>query len=590
MFRSRQTLNRLLSFLRSHRVAAITLIVLGFLASLSEGIGIGLFIPFLQTLDPQNAATTHDTWLGGILASLFDGVSAENRLLVIAFAIFGAVLLKALLTYATAFLFTTLSARTGHELRTRIFEEVLTVDFRVLNTVGTGRMLNALSNESWRTADAITTLLQMAITLCTLFVYVMLLLLISWKLTLVVVVLLILMAGAVRLLTNRVGSLGEKMTRANAEVASKMVDGVDGIEIIRGYGQEEYERKRFSGVSERLARLTVRTGILSGAVYPLYEVLAAAVLVTVLLTSVQTATNLAPLLVFVFLLYRVAPVVKRLEQERVDLFASEGAVAETWSIIQRQEKNYIHSGNELFERLRAGVTLDHVSYRYQSDAEPALEDVCVQIPAKGLVAIVGPSGAGKSTLVKLLLRFFDPTEGSILVDGSPITNLKLDEWRGRIAVVPQNVFLFNATVRDNIAYGALQADDEQIIAAANAAGAHDFILGLRQGYDTRLGEDGVELSGGEGQRVCLARAMIREPEILILDEATNALDGISEEFIQKALDELKQRCTVVVIAHRLATIERADQILVMDDGRLVEQGDLKQLTAQGGLFAQLRNI
>jgi subfamily B ATP-binding cassette protein MsbA len=203
---------------------------------------------------------------------------------------------------------------------------------------------------------------------------------------------------------------------------------------------------------------------------------------------------------------------------------------------------------------------------------------------------VGPSGSGKSTIIKLLLRFFDPTDGSILVDNKPLTSLTLDSWRSRIAVVPQKAFLFNATVRDNIAYGDLQADDDKVVAAAQAAGAHDFIEALPQAYETKLGEDGVELSGGEGQRICLARAMIREPEILLLDEATNALDSISEDLIQVAIDKLKQECAVVVVAHRMATIERADQILVLDDGKLVQQGDLKQLIAQGGLFAQLRNI
>jgi len=592
MSSSRETLKMLLPLLRPHRSMAVALVSLGFLASLSEGIGIGLFIPFLEGLDTQSAAIardnlTHQTWLGSSLASLFAGITPEYRLPTIAAAIFGAVLLKALLTYATALLTTSLSARTGHELRTRVYEEVLTVDFRVINSLGTGRLLNILSNESWRTADAITHLLRVVILLGTLFVYIALLLTISWKLTLIVTAILMLVSVVVRFLTRKVGSLGAMMTRANAEVASKMVDGVDGIEVIRGYGHEAHERQRFAGVSERLANLTVRTGVLSDAVHPVYEILAAAVLVTVLLISAQGGTSLAPLLVFIFLLYRLAPVMRYLEKERVDLKSAEAAVKETLAIIQGHETKRVRSGSEEFAGLKQEIILDQVSYLYGPDAEPALRDICAEIPAKGLTAIVGPSGSGKSTLIKLLMRFFDPTEGSILVDGKALAQLRTDTWRSRISVVPQKAFLFNATVRENIAYGVLQADDNAIRVAAKAAGANDFILGLPDGYDTRLGEDGVELSGGECQRICLARALVRDPELLLLDEATNALDSISEGLIHEAVDTMRQRCAVVVIAHRLVTIESADQILVLDDGRLVEQGDLQQLIAQDGLFAQL---
>ena len=391
-------------------------------------------------------------------------------------------------------------------------------------------------------------------------VYVTLLLLISCKLTVVVTVLLVLLAIVVRLVTRKVVSLGERMTRVNAEVASKMVDGVGGVEIIRGHGQEDHERERFAGVSARLARVSKRTGILSGAVYPLYEVLAAARLVVVLLTSVTDSASLAPMLVFLFVLYRLAPVVKRIEQERVELKAAEGAVNETFSIIQREEEHYLSSGAIPFEGLRDAITLDGVGYNYDADTSPALNNIKATIPATGLTAIVGPSGAGKSTLIRLLLRFFDPTEGRILVDGEDLRELDLRDWRSRISVVPQQAFLFNETVRENIAYGASRTDEE-IIAAAKAAGAHEFVTNLSDGYDTRLGENGIELSGGEAQRVCLARAIVRRPDLLLLDEATNALDSESEALIQQALDRMKHDCSVVVVAHRSATIANADQVL-----------------------------
>ena len=525
-------LTELSGLLRPHRRLAASVVVLGFLASLSEGVGIGLFIPFLQELD--------------VLGAL---------------AIFVAVMFKAGFAYAAVVQFSRLSACTGHELRTRVFDEVMAVDLGQVSKTGKGRLLNVLSNESWRTADAMTMLLQIVITLATMAIYIALLLLISWKATLGVTVLLMIVAAVVRIATGKIGEYGRRMTRANADVARRMVDGIDGIEVIRGYGQEDAERARFTSASDSLRRVSERSGILSGSVHPLYEILAAIVLVVVLLVTVRTPADLAPMLVFLFVLYRLAPVVRRLEQERVELKAGEGAVRETVAVISRRGKEYVASGRVKFEGLQEGIVFEDVGFRYAVDAPPALEGVNATIPARGMLAIVGPSGAGKSTLGRLLLRFADPTSGRILIDGTPLTDLDVASWRRRVAVVPQKAFLFNATVRENIAYGVGEAGDDDVISAATAAGAHDFIIDLPDGYETRLGEEGIGVSGGEAQRICLARALIRRPELLLLDEATSALDDESEHLIRRALDDMKRECAVVVIAHRTATIENADQVL-----------------------------
>ena len=581
------TLKVITSYLQAHRKIVLTLLFLGFLASLFEGIGIGLFIPFLQELSAQGSLTVQSTVLGKGLSQLFADVPLELRISAIALAIFSTVLLKAVLTYATDYLFTILSARIGHDLRARIFARVMTVDFKVLDSVGTGRIMNALSHEIWETADAIDALLRSVISLCTLIVFAVLLLLISWNLSLVVIALLTLIALAVRILTRRVGIYSDKMTRTNAVIASQMIDGTAGIEVVRAYGQEGYQRRRFAVASHRLSSLITRRGMLASAVYPIYEILAAAILVAIMLTSVQGTADVAPLIVFVFLLYRLAPIVKRLEKERVDLLAARASVNEISSILQLPGSTSNRSGDRPFGGLRDGLEIEHVSYHYDSCGAPAIHDISVSIPAKSFTAIVGPSGSGKSTLINLLLRFFDPSEGQILVNGTPLTDFKLDDWRSRLAVVPQKPYLFSATVRENIIYGDFEASEEQVQAAASDAGAHDFIAALPDGYDTKLGEEGVELSGGEAQRICLARALVRKPDILLLDEATNALDSISEQWIQKGLEEARHKCAVVVVAHRLSTVERADQILVLDQGRLVEQGGRDALLANDGLFSRL---
>lgn len=580
----------LLGLMGPHRRAAILVVAMGALASFAEGLGLGLFIPFLQSLSQTVQPSSQSGWLVGQLTSAFSSVAPERRLAAISGFIFLSILLKAGLVYASSLLFTRITVQVGHRLRSAIFDQILTVDYRFLHAAGAAKFMNALHTESWRTTHAMSTLLDAAVTIIALVVYVILLLLISWQLTLIVVALLALIAALVQYIVRHVGDVGAQMTRTNAELARRMVDGVDGIEVIRAFGRESHERDRFAAVSQAMSRLLLRLGRLSSAVYPVYEVLVAAILVGLLVFSVQGPADVAPLLVFVFLLYRLEPKVKELDRARVDLVALDEAVRDTVSLISREGKSYLESGSRPFTGLRQGIRFDRVSFGYADGGTKALDDVSVDLPARSTVAVVGPSGSGKSTFIRLLLRFYDPGDGRVLVDGVPLPELDLHSWRARLAVVNQKVFLFSATIFDNIAYGADGAGPEAVERAAREAGAHDFISRLPAGYLTRVGDGGVQLSGGEEQRISLARAIIRQPDLLILDEATNALDNISERLVQDALEVLRHRCTIVIVAHRLSTVERADQILVLQDGAVAERGTLTDLLEMDGLFARLYRL
>jgi subfamily B ATP-binding cassette protein MsbA len=254
------------------------------------------------------------------------------------------------------------------------------------------------------------------------------------------------------------------------------------------------------------------------------------------------------------------------------------------------DKPYICSGSIPFRQLQRGIHFQNVNFHYNPQDEPALKKITLTIPKGKTTAIIGPSGAGKSTLINLICRFYEATAGEIEVDGIPLRDLELSEWRNQIAIVSQDVYVFDASIRYNIAYGRLEATNAEIVEAAKLANADEFIRQLPESYDTRVGNRGLRLSGGQRQRIALARAIVRNPEILILDEATNALDSIAEHLIQDALNTLSQNRTVIVIAHRLATIEHADQIIVLQDGRLVEQGNLERLLNQNQLFAQLYRL
>ena len=583
------TLRTLVRLLLAHRGAAAALVALGVLSSLAEGVGVSLFIPFLQSLGDAEPSAG-GPWIARALGDLFGGVPAESRLPVIALCILGATALKSGLGYAYGALFGWLSARIGHRLRSRVFRQLLTVGYGFIERNDHGELLNTLATDTWRTGDALSTLLNGFVVLLTALLYVALLLLISWPLTLVVTAAL----GAISLLVQtqrrRVKRLGEEVQRANVGLTTRMVEGLGAAELVRAFAREGHEQGRFERASDRVSGGVFRLGLVSGAVGPTYEVLTATLLVAVLVFGVRDTGDLAPLLVFIFVLYRLQPKVQALDGIRLGLDALAPAVGAVSALLDPAGKPYVRSGSAPWAGLRDGVRFEDVSFRYGPDGAAALDGVTLTVPAGKTTAVVGRSGAGKSTLIKLLVRLYDPTSGAVTADGVPLPDLDLDAWRGRIALVSQDAHVFDATVRENIAYGRLGATDAEVIEAARRADAHGFITGLPDGYATRVGERGARLSGGQRQRIALARAVVRDPDLLVLDEATNALDTFSEHLVQQALDVLRRDRTVVVIAHRLSTVEEADHVVVLDGGRVREQGTLAELLALDGLFAELYRL
>jgi subfamily B ATP-binding cassette protein MsbA len=273
-----------------------------------------------------------------------------------------------------------------------------------------------------------------------------------------------------------------------------------------------------------------------------------------------------------------------------------GALQRVFELIDTEPSIVDAPGARPLQITQGRVSLEHVSFVYERDAalnsapataRPVLHDLSLDIAAGEVLALVGPSGAGKSTIVNLIPRFYDVQQGAVRIDGHDVRELRLADLRGQIGIVPQETLLFSGTIRDNIRYGRLDADDAAIELAARAANAHEFIQTLPQGYDTAVGERGVKLSGGQRQRIAIARAILKDPRILILDEATSALDSESEQLVQEALERLMRGRTSIVIAHRLSTVRRADRIAVIVQGRVLELGRHNQLLAAGGMYARL---
>ncbi|MBW4541990.1 MAG: ABC transporter ATP-binding protein/permease [Myxacorys chilensis ATA2-1-KO14] len=591
MLKTIEAIKALLPLLKLYPWAIPTIVVLGILSSLSEGLGISLFIPLLQGLNQPNAQSGSGNAFLQVLNRLFSGVAPENRFLIISVFIFGLIVVKSCLSYGNMTMFSWLNSQISHRLRSGIFRQLLSVSYSYLERNESGKFLNVLATETWQMSRALSVLVSLIIDLCTVLVFATLLLLLSWQLTVIVTVVIVLISLFIQVVTRQVKSLGDQAVQANKALVGRMWEGLGGMRLIRVFGRERYEQGRFDAASHQVRRVFFQLDVLSNMVGPMSEVLSASLLLLILVFGLSnTQASLPTLLTFVFILYRLQPKVKQIDASRVGLLSLMSSVEEVNTMLECADKPYIRSGKTPFRGLQSAIALESVAFHYLESEQPAVQDISIRIPKGKTTALVGPSGAGKSTLINLLCRLSDPTAGEIYVDRTPLQELDLDSWRSRIAIVSQDIYLFSTTIRENIAYGRLEATDDEVIAAAQLANAHDFIVQLPYGYETNIGDRGIRLSGGQRQRLALARAIVRNPEILILDEATNALDSISENLIQEALNTLSQNRTVIMIAHRLSTIEQADQILVFNEGRVVEQGNLQQLLKHKGLFAKLYQL
>ncbi|HEY9845907.1 MAG TPA: ABC transporter ATP-binding protein, partial [Candidatus Caenarcaniphilales bacterium] len=336
-----------------------------------------------------------------------------------------------------------------------------------------------LATETWQTSRALSVLVNLIINACTILVFVLLLLLLAWQLTLLVAISLLLISLSIQFVTRQVRYLGQQAVQANSALANRMWEGFAGMKVIRAFGREAYEQNRFEQASQEVRRTFLKLEILSGAVNPLSEVLSVVLLLGILAISLlQRQATLPTLLAFIFILYRLQPQVKQLDSARVALMALTSSVEDVMSLLDRSDKPYTLSGPLVFSGLKQAISFSAVTFRYQALEKPALEDISLQIPQGQTTALVGPSGAGKSTLISLICRFDDVTAGEIYVDEVPLCQLNLASWRSRIAIVSQDVHLFSTTVRENIAYGDLDATEDQILAAAKLANAHEFITQL----------------------------------------------------------------------------------------------------------------
>jgi subfamily B ATP-binding cassette protein MsbA len=552
-------------------------------------VGISLFVPLLQSLDRKSYQLGAAGGLQSILDRVLDWAPAQSRLACIVATILALTICKGLLTYSHSTLSARINARITHSLRTRMFARMIDLDQRTLDDMESGRLINLLATDTWHTSDAITLLVNLIVNLCSILVFAILLVALSWPLTLLVMLGVGVIVALLRGVTLGARSLGRQGVDANASMSEQMLDALEGVKVIQMFDLKAHRQRMFEGISGKVRSVYFRLDLLHRAMPPLSEILYIGLLLGVLLAGVSARNSVATVVVFLLVLYRLQPQIRELDSARLSLVTLTSSVEDVMRFLETRSSVCTPAGTS-FNGFHRDIEFKRVSFFYHREAEFRLEDVSFQLPCGKTTAILGPSGSGKTTLISLLCRLRDPSAGEIRADGKPIHEFDVDEWRSRIAWAGQDTYLFSDSVRVNIHCGDLSAGWEEILAAAVRADAHNFIVQLPQGYETKIGAGGVALSGGQMQRIALARAFLRDPDILILDEATSALDSLSEEFIQEYLREKAGRQTVIVISHRLSTVRYADQVIVLQDGRVADQGPPKELFARRGFLSRLREL
>lgn len=496
--------------------------------------------------------------------------------------------------YGQSYLVSFVGQRVVIDIREALFEKFQRMPLAYFDRHQTGEIMSYVTNDVQALQNALVDKLIEFVTEASILIgSIVLMFYLDWKLTLITLITVPLVGQAMKIFGRKLKKSGTVIQERLADINSLLQESIAAVRVVKSFVRERYEIERFRRQNELNFQAEMKNVQLSSLLTPTVEFLAA-ITVTIILwiggyEVVQGEITAGSLVAFLTYAVNLANPVKRIGRIYGAVQRAMAAADRVFDVIDMEETIHDREGAVPLPEIEGRVAVKDVSFSYKEGA-PALSHVSLEASPGQLVAFVGPSGAGKSTIANLIPRFYEVNEGVIEIDGHDVRDVTLDSLREQIGIVPQETMLFSSSVRENIRYGRLDATDEEIEEAARAANAEEFILQLPQGYETKIGERGLNLSGGQRQRIAIARAILKNPRVLILDEATSALDTESEKIVQAALDKLMVGRTSFAIAHRLSTIFNADCIYVIDGGRIVEQGTHEELLSAGGLYSTLYNI
>lgn len=554
-------------------------VLLGLASATLEGAGIGLIIPMLGII-AGNDDTSGLSGISALFEQVGEGLDDGERLLVIAGAVLALICLKNVLAFANAVLTNFIYGKASHAIRSALSDQLLRIGYPFFLQENPGRLLNIISNESWRASDAVQTALSAIVHACAAVILLAFLLLLSWQMTLFVATGLVLVQLAHAALSGTLKGPSRDVTSFNSELAARMLHLVHAGRLIRVFGQEDREKSAFDTASDAVRRAGFVLQTRQGALPPLTEVLHSALFLAAVVSAWLVGVRFPVIVAFVVLLYRLQPHMRALQMSWSQFQGWSGSLEEVRWLLDSSDKPKPPSGSLSVEGLGECIEFDRVSFRYPGSGARTivLRLASFAIRSGCSTAIIGRSGAGKTTIVNLLCRFVEPDDGRILVDGVPLSEIDPAQWRRQIAVASQDLELVDGTVLENITYGQ-HASFAEVERAARLAEAHGFIEQFPEGYRTVVGYRGASLSAGQRQRIALARALVRDPAVLILDEATNAVDGLSEAAIVETLKSRAGRRTTIVISHHRSTISFCDDIVVLGSGRVKSQSRFSEVAS-----------
>jgi subfamily B ATP-binding cassette protein MsbA len=607
---------RILGYVKPYWKHLIVTFVFTILFAVLSGASIYLTIPLLDTLFQESSgedlAANQSTSIeetAGIIPDFLQNIKEEfttsfnnyilsgertDVLVKICILIVAAFLLKNIFGYLQAYFMAYVEFGAMRDLRDKTYVHLNKLSLGYFKNERVGNLISKFTNDvNVVQASISATFSNLIKEPMTLLVFFGIALSISWQLTILAVLIVPISTFVIVWIGQKLRLQSEVLQSKLADITSVLQESISGVKVVKAFGMENYENKKFMEETTsyfKLALKIVRTRNSSSPITEILSVIIGAVIIYYggLLVLVENTISASQFMGFLVAIFQMMPPIKALGGVNNRIQEASAAADRIFLIMDSEPsiKN-IYGAQELLE-FKRDIRFDSISFNYEESNEAVLNNVTFKINKGDILALVGPSGGGKSTLVDLVPRFYDPTDGSILIDGVDIRDIKLDSLRKKMGIVTQETFLFNGSVKQNIAYGLEDYPFEKIVDVAKTANAHEFVIQMPQGYNTTVGERGVKLSGGQKQRLTIARALLKNPEIMIFDEATSALDSESEILVQQAIERLMVNRTTFVIAHRLSTIRNATKILVIDKGKITQMGTHEELIADNnGLYKKL---